>query len=122
MSHVANIQKAVSTRLDNGNHNDIDRDNDNVNNNDNDNENDNDNDNDNDSNNINNNDYKCQHGFCSSYLAEGCILLSAARGRQHLRSASRLELHVCSKNKNCGIWPAGFHDDRPGGLEFSALR
>ena len=38
--------------------------------------------------------YKCQHGLCPSYLAEDCILLSATRGRQHLRSAGRLELLV----------------------------
>ena len=34
------------------------------------------------------------HGLCPSYLAEDCILLSATRGRQHLRSAGRLELLV----------------------------
>ena len=38
--------------------------------------------------------YKCQHGLCPSYLPEDCILLSATRGRQHLRSAGRLELLV----------------------------
>ena len=38
--------------------------------------------------------YKCQHGLCPSYLAEDCILVSATRVRQHLRSAGRLELLV----------------------------
>ena len=38
--------------------------------------------------------YKCQHGLCPSYLAEDCILLSATRGRLHMRSAGRLELLV----------------------------
>ena len=38
--------------------------------------------------------YKCRHGLCPSYLAEDCILLSANRSRQHLRSAGRLELLI----------------------------
>ena len=63
--------------------------------------------------------YKCQHGLCPSYLAEDCILLSATRGRQHLRSAGRLELLV-PRTRTCDIWPAGFHGGRPGSLEFSA--
>ena len=63
--------------------------------------------------------YKCQHGLCPSYLAEDCILLSATRGRQHLRSAGRLELLV-PRTRTVDIWPMGFRGGRPGGLEFSA--
>ena len=57
--------------------------------------------------------YKCQHGLCSSYLAEGCILLSATRGRQHLRSAGRLELLV-PRTRTVTFGPRAFTVAGPG--------
>ena len=57
--------------------------------------------------------YKCQHGLCPSYLAEDCILLSATRGRQHLRSAGRLELLV-PRTRTVTFGPRAFTVAGPG--------
>ena len=57
--------------------------------------------------------YKCQHGLCPSYLAEDCILLSATRGRQHLRSAGRLELLV-PRTRTVSFGPRAFAVAGPG--------
>ena len=57
--------------------------------------------------------YKCQHGLCPSYLAEDCILLSATRGRQHLRSAGRLELLV-PRTRTVTFGPRAFAVAGPG--------
>ena len=57
--------------------------------------------------------YKCQHGLCPSYLAEDCILLSATRGWQHLRSADRLELLV-PRTRTVAFGPRAFTVAGPG--------
>ena len=57
--------------------------------------------------------YKCQHGLCPSYLAEDCVLLSATRGRQHLRSAGRLELLV-PRTRTVTFGPRAFAVAGPG--------
>ena len=57
--------------------------------------------------------YKCQHGLCPSYLEEDCILLSATRGRQHLRSAGRLELLV-PRTRTVTFGPRAFMVTGPG--------
>ena len=57
--------------------------------------------------------YKCQHGLCPSYLEEDCILLSATRGRQHLRSAGRLELLV-PRTRTVTFGPRAFTVAGPG--------
>ena len=61
--------------------------------------------------------YKCQHGLCLSYLAEDCILLSATRGRQHLRSAGRLELLV-PRTRTVPFGPWAFAVASPGVWNF----
>ena len=50
--------------------------------------------------------YKCQQGLCLSYLAEDFILLSATRGRQHLRSAGRLEHELRHLAHGLSRWQA----------------
>jgi len=38
--------------------------------------------------------FKCLHGLAPSYLADDCVLASAATGRRHLRSADTVKLLV----------------------------
>jgi len=38
--------------------------------------------------------FKCLHGLAPSYLANDCVLASAAAGRRHLRSADTMKLLV----------------------------
>jgi len=38
--------------------------------------------------------FKCLHGLAPSYVADDCVLASAAAGRRHLRSADTMKLLV----------------------------